>query len=183
MCSSDLREENEEVWPVADRTVLTSWHPWPDVHIETLLMPFGEDGRWHIRAHGIMTERKLWTAEGGFCIPLGDAAVSELQRATKLGAAYAASQGELRLCAGIHDPKEDRAGEIVIPDPNTHLLWPRTALPTLRGALEPGGRHWLVTAVFAGTGSAGDAEAFANPPTIEQLERLGIPYDAFTDPV
>jgi len=172
------REENEEVWPVDRQSVLASWRPLPDVHIETLLMAVGEDGRWHVRAHRIVTERKLWTAEAGFCIPLGDAAASELRHGTEPGAAYAASSQVPGLYAGIRDLRDAQAAEIVIPDPNTHLLWPRTALPTLRGTLEPG-RHWFVTAVFAGSGGAGDAEAFANPPTIEQLERLGIPYDAF----
>ena len=174
------REENDEVWPVGtggDDDVLASWSPWPDVHVETLLLPVGGDGRWHARVHRVWAERALWTAEGGFCVPLaaesGGPAVGET---AGRDAAYAAAGP---LCSGIRDLTGNRRGEVVRPDPNTHLLWPRTQLPTLLGQFPPGDR-WLVTLVYADT--AGDADGFADPPTIAQLQTLGLPYDAFEDP-
>ena len=170
------REENDEVWPMEGGSgVLASWSPWPDVLVETLLMPIGENGRWHVRVHSLMTRRALWTAEGGFCVPL-DGAESDTPHQALPDGAFAAAPDR---CSGIRGLTNNREGEIVRPDPNTHLLWPRTLLPTLRGTLKPGTRH-LVTLVYAD--SAGNAAAFADPPTRERLEALGVPGDAFSDP-
>jgi hypothetical protein len=171
------REENDEVWPMEDdgTEVLASWSPWPDVHVETLLTAVGEDGRWHARVHRVSTDRRLWTAEGGFCVPL-DGAVSDARHEAGKDEAFAAAHS---LCSGIKDLTGHRAGEVVLADPNTHLLWPRTLLPTLRGTLEPGA-HTLVTLVYADT--AGDIAGFADAPTQAHLETLGIPHDAFSDP-
>ena len=95
-------------------------------------------------------------------------------------AASAASPAATALCSGIRSLTDGRLGEVVRPDPNTHLLWPRTLLPTLLGTLEPGSRH-LITLVYADT--RGDIAGFADDaPTIAQLEALGVPYDAFHDP-
>ena len=172
------RDENDETWPMENGSgadVLASWSPWPDVDIETLLMPVGEDGRWHVRVHSIRTARRLWTAEGGFCVPL-DGAESDTPHEALTDSAYAANT---QLCTGIKDLTENRTGEVVKPDPNTHLLWPRTLLPTLRGTLEPGTRR-LVTLVYADT--TGDASGFADAPTYTDLEALGISHDLFHDP-
>ena len=35
--------------------MLATWSPWPDVQVDTLLMPVGEDGRWHVRVHVVTT--------------------------------------------------------------------------------------------------------------------------------
>lgn len=176
------REEHDELWPMRDgggTHVMASWSPWPDVHVETLLLPVGGDGRWHARVHCISTGRPLWTAEGGFCVPIGtgepggpDYPVHAADEATAFAAA-----GD--LYSGVRDLTENRNGEVVRLDPNTHLLWPRTLLPTLRGRLAPGDRR-LVTLVYADTG--GDAAGFADAPTAADLEALGVPHDAFYDP-
>ena len=191
------REENDEVWPMeSGEDVLATWSPWPDVHVETLLLPVGEDGRWHARVHRVSTGRRLWTAEGGFCVPL-DGAVepprrgqqewrlqehappeSEAPAESAAGPDWAFAAARC-LCSGIKDLTDHRTGDVVPPDPNTHLLWPRTLLPTLRGILEPGIRN-LVTLVYADT--AGDTAGFADAPTPAHLEALGIPYDVFHDP-
>jgi hypothetical protein len=150
---------------VTDRGVTASWSPWPDVRIETELLPLGTDGRWHLRRHRITTGRPLWTAEGGFCVPLSGAP-ADAEHGARAGAAFAAGTNP-PLFSGIVDPggprdgAARREGAVVRPDPNTHLLWPRTLLPTLRGTLDPG-THLLVTAVY--TDTSGDASGFADPP-------------------
>jgi len=171
------REENDEVWPARDAAapdLLATWSPWPDVQVDTLLVPVGEDGRWHARVHVVNTARALWTAEGGFCVPMQHAESGAPQDAAVApDAAYAAAAG---LCSGIRSLTSDRVAEVVVPDPNSHLLWPRTALPTLRGTLEPGSHH-LVTLVYADTG--GDVAGFTDDaPTTARLEALGVPCDA-----
>jgi hypothetical protein len=127
--------------------------------------------------HRISTGRKLWTAEAGFCVPLTGPA-SDAPRSAGPDGAYAAATS---VSSGIKDLTGNRpTARIVAPDPNTHLLWPRTLLPTLCGTLEPGIRN-LVTLVYADT-AAVDPAAFADAPTPAQLEALGVPYDSFYDP-
>ena len=53
-------------------------------------------------------------------------------------------------------------GTVVLPEPNTNLMTPRTLLPTLTAKLEPG-EHVLVSAVL-GTVTGGRA-LLDNPPT------------------
>lgn len=174
------REENDEIGPVGAGGALdvsASWSAWPDVRVETLLLPVGGHGRWHARVHRIRTGRPLWTAEGGFCVPLtAESGARSVGEAAGEDAAYATAGP---LCSGIRDLTGNRHGAVVRPDPNTHLLWPRTQLPTLLGELAPGTRH-LVTLVYADTG--GDQAGFADPPAIEQLHASGVPHDAFHDP-
>ena len=158
----DRGDCREDVW--------AAWSPWPDVDVETLLVPFGEDGRWHIRVHQVITARELWTAEGGFCVPLAGAD-SKTPQGVEEHRAYVAS-ADPALCSGIRDMTGNRRGEVVKPDPNTHLLWPRTLLPVLRGKLEPG-EHWLVCAVYAD--SRGEVAGFADAPTAGDLATLALP--------
>ena len=53
-------------------------------------------------------------------------------------------------------------GIVVLPEPNTNLMTPRTLLPTLTARLEPG-THVLASAVY-GTRTGG-REALEQPPT------------------
>ncbi|MBR7836944.1 DUF2264 domain-containing protein [Actinospica durhamensis] len=139
--------------------VLARWQPWPDVEIETRMV--FADG-WHIRTHRVATARALQTAEGAFCVPYDEATSRyEAGEAAALAVTGARASG-LRDLRGPHDLGVRRVGEVLRPDPNGHLLWPRTLLPVLRGELEPG-EHVLTTAVYAD--ATGDATGFTHPPT------------------
>ena len=49
--------------------LVSSWNPWPDVDIETILVPPAlETPNWHIRAHHVRTGRALQSSEGAFAI-------------------------------------------------------------------------------------------------------------------
>ena len=134
--------------------ILTAtWSPWPDVHVVTRLRFAGD---WHIREHRITTARPLHTAEGAFCVPLSEGATTYQTDAT---AALAIAPDRT---SGIRDLTGGRHPAVLRPDPNSHLLWPRTLLPALEGELTPG-EHVLITAVFAD--STGDAAGFDAPPT------------------
>ena len=124
--------------------LVVRWCPWPDVEIKTRLS--FDDGR-QLRRHRITTRRALHTVEGVFCVPLGDDAPEETVTA---GSALAVSGGK---ASGIRDTTGVRHGAVLRPDPNGHLLWPRTLLPVLRGELQPG-EHELTTLVYAN--STGD---------------------------
>jgi hypothetical protein len=43
-----------------------------------------------------------------------------------------------------------REAALIVPMTGTHLYWPSTVLPVLRGVLEPGG-HVLESLVYVGT--------------------------------
>jgi hypothetical protein len=133
---------------VDDDPVITAvWSPWPDVEVETRLRFSGD---WHIREHRVTTARPLLTAEGAFCVPLGEGAGPQQTDSTALAVAKDRASGIRDLTTGRHPV-------VLRPDPNSHLLWPRTLLPTLQGELAVG-EHRLITAVYAD--STGDSTDF-----------------------
>ncbi|MEY9836654.1 DUF2264 domain-containing protein [Streptacidiphilus sp. EB103A] len=135
-----------------------SWNPWPDVEVETELLPAGP---WHLRLHRITTGRRLWTAEGGFCVPDTEVAVTSLDTGTDTSPAGHALAESGGLISGIRRLRGATGAELLRPDPNSHLLWPRTLLPTLRGELTPG-THRLATAVLGADTT--DRDAWTRPP-------------------
>ncbi|WP_327167319.1 hypothetical protein [Streptomyces subrutilus] len=147
---------------MAGTAVTATWSPYPDVRVYTWLVPAGE---WHVRIHRLTTGRPLHTAEAGFCVPAEPGGSPAREAAA--GARATASAGN--LVAAVRDLAGGRQGEVIRPDPNSHLMWPRTLLPTLRGTLDPG-EHWLVTACFAGT-EAGGEQRFAQGPAAAAVAR------------
>lgn len=113
-------------------TVVVRWQPWPDVAIETRLR---HDGNGHVRTHRIVTGRPLHTAEGGFCVPWLTGGPLPLDSHAETGAAQAKAAG---ISSAIHCLDGAREGEIVHPMPGSHLYFPRTVLPMLRGVLASG---------------------------------------------
>lgn len=124
------------------------WRPWPDVEVETWLIPHPP---WHIRVHRLRTQRPLWSAEGGYSLDRTAVDTAEGRHLTGRGRASAVypagGSGIVDLAA---DLDETRDGEVIRLAPNTNLLHPRTVLPVLRAA-HPPGEHWLACAVFATT--------------------------------
>jgi hypothetical protein len=140
-----------DYWRVRDGSVEQSlegqvlysrWESWPDVKIETWLLP---DLPWHVRVHRLTTERKLHAAEGGFAAPGSDDVLLA-------GGSSEAQVGFAKTIAppcavGIRDLFGKRKGAIILPLPNTNLLFPKSSLPTLISKHEPG-EHWLICAVL-----------------------------------
>ncbi|GAB3232829.1 DUF2264 domain-containing protein [Glycomyces halotolerans] len=134
------REDSSE-GEIDGKGVLTvDWQPWEDVSITTSLEA-AVDG-WHARIHIIETDRTLHTGEGGWCVPrpghvadIGDNQVS-------------VTGGGVR--SDVIDASGGREPALIEPMEGTHLYWPQTALPVLRGLLEPG-KHILKTLIYIGT--------------------------------
>ena len=124
-------------YQISETRVVSRWKPMNGVEIETEIIPCGE---WHLRKHRIVTERALRAAEGGFAIARGDAAHATAGNGQ---AVVFAPWGTSAVCAlsGY-----ERA-QVITPDVNTNLMAPRTLLPTLMAALEPG-EHVLLCAVL-----------------------------------
>ncbi|WP_198586821.1 sigma-70 family RNA polymerase sigma factor [Glycomyces xiaoerkulensis] len=152
------REDSEE-GDIDDKGVLTvTWQPWEDVSITTSLEA-AVDG-WHARIHIVETERTLHTGEGGWCVPLeGHAADVADHRASVTGTG---------LRSEIIDGDSGREAGLISPMPGTHLYWPSTVLPVLRGMLEPG-RHVMKSLIYIGR------ELFGRGPIGGRMSQPGRP--------
>jgi hypothetical protein len=144
------------------------WNPWPDVEVETWLLPWLP---WHVRVHRVQTGRALWSAEGGWASDRTDSA-------GRAGAGWACATHPAGG-SGVRDLTGERLGEIVWADPNTNLLYARTVIPTLRAHHGPG-EHWLWCAVLGATAHEAFDAAWDNHPPRDQV-RAALP-DAVREP-
>lgn len=121
------------------------WQPWPDVTVETWLVPAPP---WHVRVHRLETERSVRSVDGGFALDRrGSEECETTHEREEAGLAFARYPAG---CSGLRDLRGSRTGELVAPDPNTNVIAPRTTVPALRGTHDRG-EEWLVTAVMAST--------------------------------
>ncbi|MCU0489960.1 MAG: DUF2264 domain-containing protein [Chloroflexaceae bacterium] len=142
--------------------VYSRWQPWPDVEVQTWLLPRLP---WHVRIHRIRSARRLLSAEGGWALDRSGDDPGQPQGSDESGPGFALARYPAGW-SGLRDLAGGRRGEVVRPSPNTNLLHPRTVLPTLHGAHEPG-EHWLVCAVIGRAESATWDELWATPPQID----------------
>ncbi|MFI6454957.1 DUF2264 domain-containing protein [Streptosporangium amethystogenes] len=147
------------------------WTPWPDVEVDTWLLPRPP---WHVRVHRLRSGRGLLSAEGAFAVDRDPAA----HRADE-GPGHARLDSPAGLCV-IEDLLGARSGELVLPLPGTNVIVPRTVIPTLRGEHEPG-EHWLACAVLGLSGphssdpapsGTGPAPSWPEPPGPEEVSAL-----------
>ena len=159
-----VRETNEEA-KLAGDTLYARWSPYPDVTVETWLLPASP---WHIRLHKIATPRPLQTAEGGFAIARRDFEADTLSSAT--GAAYAIGEKDF---SGILDLGSTikREGIAQKAPPNTNLIASKTLVPQLRGTI-PAGETILVSAVLAEKDITSVDHAWSRPPAKPDINAL-----------
>ncbi|KIK68484.1 hypothetical protein GYMLUDRAFT_35910 [Collybiopsis luxurians FD-317 M1] len=142
------------------------WYPFPDVEIETWLVPPTLDAPlWHLRIHRIRIQttpgnRVLSTAEGSWAIygqgqdgrALDSIKGDEEDEQEGVYAAAGVARTVSRAgVAGIVDlsPVVRRAGQAMRTDANTNLISARAVLPVLRAEFGQKEQDiWLVTAVF-----------------------------------
>ena len=160
---------------ISDLGLHMQWLPWPDVAIETWLIPAFP---WHVRIHRIKTSRRLIAAEGGFAASCND----EVLRAggkSEAGVGFAHCIAP-PLASGIRDLAQKRVGEIIEALPNTNLLFPKSRIPTLKSELEPG-EHWLHTAVL-GTATIAEFENhWPQPPRVSRESDGLAVFDSVTN--
>jgi hypothetical protein len=139
----------------------SGWRPFPDVYVETWLIPPTEASpNFYVRVHKVTTGRALDTAEAGWATygqgEDGRALVQAFSGETSPGGLEAEGQarattrggsvGVVDLTVGGRSGPA-RRGKLVQSDPNSNAIFSRSVLPTLVGHLEPG-THWLATGVF-----------------------------------
>lgn len=151
-------------YELTDTCVRSVWHPFRGVTVDTKIYPMGE---WHVRVHHIHSDRELFAAEGGYAISRdgSDGSVIYGQHARRPEEVTAPDRAAVLApwgVSGILALRGYDAGTVVMPEPNTNLMAPRTLLPTLTAKL-PAGEHVLVSAVL-GT-KTGGRDAWENPPT------------------
>lgn len=134
----------------ADGMIYSRWQPWPDVTIDSWLLPLGD---WQVRVHHLCSARELETAEGGFSL------ASRPQPQTEAGQGQclitSATDRSAIFCLG----PDRRTGERVLTPPNSNLLFAeRAAIPVLRGTLARG-KDLLISAVWAGNPDDFDAQS------------------------
>lgn len=123
-------------YSVEQNYIESFWKPWNDVEIKTFIVPLTP---WHIRIHVIKTNRILDTAEGAFSAPAGEG--TEYSFKDKI---FYEFSGKV---TGIVDYNGIRKPEIITPEPNTNVLYPRTIIPTLTSRINKG-KHVLVSAIL-----------------------------------
>lgn len=151
-----VRRQTREARVEPEGWLLSMWYPWPDVEVETWLVPpTPKAPLWYLRVHRIKTGRKLESAEGGWAIysqgkdgrhlaPAEGEAFGTLETPTEARATSKAG------VSGIVDLSNSaRKGSALRSDANSNLVVNRAIIPTLFGTHEAGDENvWLVTAVF-----------------------------------
>lgn len=144
----------------------------PGVQAESWIVPCG--GGWHLRVHRIATDRAIDVADGGFALPVEEPFVLlpggvdgkriPGQEETLPGGVGAFLPWGAAAAAALDNAGAYQA-RMVRTAPNTNLMAPLCAVPTLVTTLQPG-THLLLHAFFGDAG--GDARArFAAAPKAE----------------
>lgn len=137
---------------LTEKEVAFTWSPVDGVHIESRIIPCG---MWHVRKHVITSDRPLEGAEAAFAIPRDWAGQRLCDRVTSAACAderSAVAHGEKGTSA-IYAIEGYQSGEVLVPEANTNMMYPRTVLPTLHARI-PAGKTTLICAVFTDAGDA-----------------------------
>lgn len=149
---------------VSREGIYSLWKPWEDVTVETWLIPWGS---WHVRVHRVVSARTLTGGEGAYAVGWDGSGYPETEGRR---VSSAAAEGRTGIsgapaagleesddamarawhtlgCTAIVNLEGRRRGQVVLPHPNTNVLYSRTKLPCLMGDMEEG-ETWLACAVL-----------------------------------
>lgn len=159
-----MRDKLEEAMFAGDR-LYSRWRPYPDVIVETWLIP---SAPWHTRIHRIRTPRPLLVTEGGFAIGRADFN-RDISEAAE-GSAIWYGQGDI---SAIMDTGSTlaRQGHAIFPVANTNLLHGRTLLPQLHCELASG-ETILRAAIMALPDDDAARQALSRPPAPPAITEL-----------
>lgn len=139
---------------MTDEYVWYQWNPMDKVKILSYIVPVSLG---HIRIHLLKTERALQLADGGYAVRTFNGHKKDYS--CKESESRAELTGENGTVQSVKIRGFDHC-EMVFPDPNTNLLYPNSAIPTVKGCVEPG-FHILISGHF------GSREEFAENPVPE----------------
>lgn len=152
--------------------VWTSWSPWPDVRVLTLL-----HGRtpWHVRVHVVDAGRALRSHEAGFAVGWRGFGASDddMEQVAQDGLA-SVETGAGRSAVRDLSPALGgaRRGRVFLLPPDANIIEPRALVPVLSAHLPPG-QHVLACAVWAtDPGEPRWGEVNALEPLLDLASRL-----------
>ena len=143
-----------EDYQIEEECLISTWKPWQDVQIKTTIIPRFP---WHIRIHEVITARTLSLIEGGFGVD-AEHIFSQIKESNR---AFVQSKEQF---SGIVNLKGFMTAENIWPEPNTHLYYTRSVIPTLQCQLSPG-KHLMVSAVL-GSVSANSKDLWNKVPQV-----------------
>ena len=171
-----MRESNELSLIAGDR-LHARWRPWPDVLVETWLVPASP---WHLRIHRITTPRPLQTKEGGFAIERADFAADVCE--DRAGRAVAHGAADVSAILDLSPDRPPRDGRTASPIANTNLVVAKALLPQLSGEIAAG-TTVLVTAAMALPAGDPATTALARPPSLPDLSALEADFATVGRPI
>lgn len=126
-----------DAYELSTDRLLHLWSPFSGVEICTEIYPLGE---WHVRVHEINTLYDLDLREGGFSVGLN----GRIPNGEVLGQVAWVAEGELfSQIIGVEGYDE---GEIIRPEVNTSVFFPRSSFPCLKKKIKAGS-HRLISLV------------------------------------
>jgi hypothetical protein len=148
--------------------VWSTWHPWPDVRVDTVCWAI--DGSTHGRVHIVRTERLLEAVETGFAIGYTPGMTDTTTESREQGEDRSIFRSLFGCTAlfGIPEVGSCRRGEVRSVAVNANLMSPNTCVPALVGSLEPG-THRLACVVFASATRTPSGETPSVPVAAEAL--------------
>ncbi len=153
---TDYRARESTEATMTDDTIHSRWEPWPDVTLETWLVP---SLPWHVRLHVLETGRELEAIEGGFALPRrNDHDPTTYEETGGPGSATACYPDGVSTIRVPERAEDERDGDVIAPTPNANLVHPRPVVPVLSGTTPPG-THWFVCSVYAGEESVPEEPA------------------------
>jgi len=165
--------------PVDGPMLWSRWRPWPDVVVDTVLVG---GATCHHRLHLIRTGRALSVVETGFAVAVGSTRLTD--GTSDVEVVLSDGAVEVRTVhdrSGLVDGDGSRTGSVRPLPPNAGMLAPSTAVPVLRGDLEPG-EYVLSCTVWAGpTGTGSGRDQLPVPPVAARV-LLGHQRDRATEP-
>jgi hypothetical protein len=177
-----MRETVDEAL-IAGELLYSRWRPWPDVKVETWLVPAGH---WHIRLHSIDTPRPLHSTEGGFAVKRADFFADPILAEAGHAMVTAAEDVSVIRDLSAGTPRQGRVQPAIA---NTNLMHAKTYVPQLLGNV-PSGTTVLAMAAMAlphGDVARTSAEVVPALPDLDQLReriaREGVRVAAFLGPL
>ena len=129
---------------ITENGVYSKWSPYPGIVVETTVTP---DAEGHTRVHHITSDRECVAYDCGFAVDRGD--FTPVGFESSVGDNWAQASNE-HCCCKVETvgTKQEAAGHIIIADPNTNLLYTKTAIPSVKYQIKKGQQE-LVTRVNA----------------------------------
>lgn len=156
------------------------WKPWPDVTVETILIPPQEASpNYYIRLHKIVSGRPLKTSEAGwstFGQGADGRALVQAFSGEKSGGIEEIGWTRASTATGtvgIVDMTGKRRGRLVQSDPNSNVIFSRSVLPSLLGDIEKG-ETILATAIYGLPGSGDPEETWGKEPVVPEWARKAL---------